>query len=306
MKKTIKDLYNIDATALIKYSNNVYKIKDSENSTYCLKYIDNSINNNIIEKINILNLNQCFQMPIKTCIRSNVVRYNDKSFTVSKWVDDDYVESKDLKIKYYLNQIGKLHNETSYTLNVTLSYFNEITLKIEEDIQYCYHQYEKIIENIERLEYKSPFQWYFIDNFKEIVASLDKSSKHLEKFKTLVKNKSVIRQTINHLNFSYDHVFISKDKIIGNDKMKQNSPIYDLVDLFDKIEYGSIDLSGMMDEYFKNFSLEEYEIEWLLTLLFILKPIELVNSEMKNIHSLMKILFKYKSVLELESKLSSK
>lgn len=301
MKTTIKNLYNIDAKTLIKYSDNVYKIKDDNNCEYCFKYNRlNSLNNNLIEKIKLLDLQECFEMPLKTCIRTNSGTINEKKFSIYKWVDDDYIESKDLKIKYYLNKIGKLHHKTSYTLNVTVSFFNEITQKIEETIQECFLKYEKIIENIERLDYKSPFQWYFLENFKEIIASLDKSRTHLEKFKELVKNKSSIRQSVNHMNFSYDHIFILKDKIIGNDRMCSNSPIYDLIDLFNKIEFGMIDLSGLINEYLSVNTLNDYEIEWLLAELFILKPINISLKENENIKNLMEILFKYKSLIELE------
>ena len=73
--------------------------------------------------------------------------------------------------------------------------------------------YEKIVSFIEKKEYKSPFQWYFIEQYKNIVESLNKAKFYLDKFKSVSKDKLVIRQAIGHLNFSYDHIFISKDKI---------------------------------------------------------------------------------------------
>ena len=55
------------------------------------------------------------------------------------------MKSKDLKIKYYLKQVAIMHKKTSYTLNVTESFFNELTLSIEEQIEETYQSYEKII-----------------------------------------------------------------------------------------------------------------------------------------------------------------
>ena len=228
MKNTIKTLYDIDTKSLVKYTNKVYKIKDDKNNEYCLKYIDNSCNKLLLEKVNALKLNEQFVMPIKTCIRSTIGQINNKKFYLSRWIDDDLIESKDLKIKYYLKQVAIMHKKTSYTLNVTESFFNELTLSIEEQIEETYQSYEKIIYIIERKEYKSPFEWYFINHFNIIVKCLDNSRMHLENFKKLVKNKETIRQVINHLNFSYDHVFLSKDKIIGNDKMKLMSPVFEI------------------------------------------------------------------------------
>lgn len=303
MKNTIKNLYNIEAKALVKYTDKVYKIKSIDECEYCLKYVDNLNNNTLIEKVNALNLNTSFVMPIKTCIRTSLAQKDNKLFYLTPWVDDDNVESKELKIKYYLNQIGLMHFKSSYTLNVSQSFYNELTMKIEENIEECYQQYEKMIKYIERKEYKSPFEWYFINHFYEIILSLDKSRNHLQEFKNLIKQKETLRQVIAHQNFSYDHVFITKDKIIGNDKMKIAPPVYDIKALFDSIEFGSVDISGMIDEYFKHINFEDYEKEWLLTLLFIPKKLNLTNNDFNNLKSLMYILFKYKSICELEGKL---
>lgn len=306
MKKTIKDLYNIEPKALIKYTDKVYKVKNENEEEYCLKYVDNLCNNSIIEKIHTLNLNENFQMPIKNCVRSNHANVNNKLFYVSKWVEDDMIESKDLKIKHYLNQIGKLHKKTAYTLNVSASFFNEITMQIFEDIEKSYQYYEKVISSIEKLEYKSPFMWYFIEQYKNIIESLNKAKSYLEEFKKTTKEKLVIRQVIIHQNFSYDHVFISKNVIIGNDKLKQASPVYDLKSLFEKIEFGSVDLSGIIDEYLHSITLEEYELYWLFSLLYIISPLKIENNEIENISNLTNVMFKYKSINELENKLLKK
>ena len=49
MKNTLKQLYNIDSKALIKYSDKVYEIKDVNDNKYCLKYTDCNCNNLLIE-----------------------------------------------------------------------------------------------------------------------------------------------------------------------------------------------------------------------------------------------------------------
>ena len=283
MKNKIKDLYNIDAKALIKYTDKVYKIKNDNEDEYCLKYIDCPCSNSLNEKINALHLNDNFEMPIKTCIRSNHVMHNDKYFYVSKWIEDDLIESKDLKLKYYLSKLSKLHKETSYTLNVTSSYFNEISMKIEEDIENVNQYYEKIVSFIEKKEYKSPFQWYFIEQYKNIVESLYKAKFYLDKFKS-----------------------VSKDKIIGNDKLKQVPIVYDLKSLFDNIEFGSIDLSLILENYFKTIEVSEYEIYWLFSLLYQFKILEFTSDDLNNIKMLNQLLFKYKSINELEEKIVKK
>lgn len=306
MKNTIKDLYNIDAKAIIKYSDKVYKIKNENDCDYCLKYIENVCNNALIDKINVLKLDESFQMPEKTCVRTRNAILNKKYFQVSKWVEDDLIESKDLKIKYYLTKLGELHKKSSYTLNVSSTYYNEIYMVLEEKIQQSYQFYEKIIFNIEKLDYISPFQWHIIDQFRYINESLLKSKDYLEEFKKNTKDKLIVRQVIGHLNFSYDHVFILQNKIIANDKIKQVPVVYDLKSLFDKIEFGSIDLSLLMNEYLAINSLEDYEIYWLFALLYIVEPLDFTQDEFINIKLLNNFSFKYKCINELESKIGKK
>lgn len=302
MKNTIKTLYDIDTKSLVKYTNKVYKIKDNNNNEYCLKYIDDSCNKLLLEKVNALKLNEQFVMPIKTCIRSTIGQINNKKFYLSRWIDDDLIESKDLKIKYYLKQVAIMHKKTSYTLNVTESFFNELTLSIEEQIEDVYQSYEKLIYYIERKEYKSPFEWYFINHFYVIINSLDKARNHLNEFKKMTKNKETIRQVINHLNFSYDHVFLSNDKIIGNDKMKQASPVYEIKSLFDNVNFGNLDISGLFDEYLNIMKFEEYEVEWMLSLLFIANKIKIEKNDNTNLFNFIQIIFKCNSVSEFEKR----
>ena len=301
MKNTLKNFYNIDANTFIKYSNKVYKVKNDEDE-YCLKYINSSCSNDVIDKVNALNLNDSFIMPIKTCIRANEARHNNNMFLLTKWVEDDNINSKDLKLKYYLSKIASLHKKTSYTLNVTSSFYNEIGYKIEENIQETYQKYESIMFNIERKDYKSPFEWYFTFHFKDIVDCLDESKKQLIEFKKIMNDKLIIRQVVTHQNFAYDHVFLSKDKIIGNDRMKIASPIYDLLALFNSVEFGSIDISGIIDEYLKINELYDYEKKWLLSSLFIANDLKLSSNDKDNLHNMMNIIFRLKSIINLKEK----
>ena len=50
MKQTLKTLYDIDASALIQYTDKVYKVEDSSKNEYCLKYINCNCKKEIVEK----------------------------------------------------------------------------------------------------------------------------------------------------------------------------------------------------------------------------------------------------------------
>ena len=300
MKNTLKTLYDIDVDLITKYDKKVYKVKSNDN-LYCLKYSNDFCNNDLINKLEALNLSNSFILPIKSNIRTYHVNQTEKSFFLREWIEEDNVTSKDLKVKYYLTKLAEIHKKTSYSLNVTLSFYKEITMQIEEKIEESFQKYDKIISSIERKEYKSPFEWYFVFYYKDVINSLDKSRSYLETFKKQIKDKLTIRQVIIHQNFAFDHIFITKDKIIGNEKMKLSSPIYDLKSLFDKIDYGNINVVGMFDEYLKINELYDYEISWLLSLLFIVEELKLTDDDKDNLKKFMNILFKIKSISEIEN-----
>lgn len=301
MRNTLKQLYDIEPLALVKCSNKVYQIKCND-SCYCLKYVDNYDDGKIIEKLEALKIDY-FQIPLKTCQRNLTSKVNDKIIKITPWINEEYLEAKDIKLKFYLARIGEVHQKSVFTSNVSVSFYKETAAAIEEKQQQVFQIIDKMMEDIERLDYKSPSQWYYTLNYTKLVKSLDKSKECLNKFKELTKDKSVIRQVITHQNFDYNHVFISKDKIISNERMQINSPVFEITSLFEHSYFGSIDLSGCLREYFSKFAFEDFEKEWLLSLLYIPTLKFYPGNDFKNLTNIMQSIFIYKSVEELDNEL---
>lgn len=304
MRDTLKQLYNIDAKALIKCSEKVYQIKTNEES-YSLKFVDHYDDGKINEKLEALKID-CFTIPIKTNQRSTTTYIHDKIVRLTPWIREEYIEAKDIKLKFYLNKIAELHRKSQFSSNVSSSFYAENVAYINEQQQEAAQLLDKMMEDIERVDYKSPSQWYYTLNYTKLLKSIDKSKECLEKFSNLTKDKSVIRQVITHQNFDYNHVFISRDKIISNEKMSICSPIYEMKSLFEHSFFGSIDLSGCLKEYFDKFSFEDYEIEWLLALLYIPNVKFYPGNDFKNLTNIMQSIFLYKSVEELDQYLHKK
>lgn len=190
--------------------------------------------------------------------------------------------------------------------NVSVSFYKETAAYIEEQQQQCLQILDKMMEDIERLDYKSPSQWYYTLNYTKFIKSLDQSKEHLNRFKELTKDKSTIRQVVTHQNFDYNHIFISKDKIISNEKMQICSPVFEIKSLFEHSYFGAIDLSGCLKEYFAKFQFEDYEVEWLLALLYIPYIKFYPGNDFKNLTNIMQSVFMVKSVDELCQELQKK
>jgi len=301
MRDTLKQLYNIEPQVLIKYSDKVYQIK-CENESYSLKYVDHFNDGKVCEKLEALHIDY-FTMPVKTQQRTITPTFKNKVIRLTPWIQEEYLEAKDIKLKYYLSRIGEVHNKSVFTSNVSISFYKETVASIEESQQQALHILDKMMEDIERLDYKSPSQGYYTLNYTKFIKSLEKSKEHLNKFKELTKDKSTIRQVITHQNFDYNHIFISKDKIISNEKMQICSPVYELKSLFEHSYFGSIDLSGCLKEYFNKFEWEDYELEWLFALLYIPFIKFYPGNDFKNLTNIMQSVFMVKSVDELSQEI---
>lgn len=114
MRDLLKQLYNIEPKALIKCSDKVYQIKCNDNACYSLKYVDHFDDGKVCEKLEALHIDY-FTMPIKTLQRTITPTYNDKVIRLTPWIQEEYLEAKDIKLKYYLSRIGEVHQKTTFT-----------------------------------------------------------------------------------------------------------------------------------------------------------------------------------------------
>lgn len=280
MKILLKNLYNIDPVSFIKLSDKVYRIKTNTND-YILKYVDNSNIDIIIEKLTILNINS-FLFPLMNVNGDYLSNFNNSNFLVYEWLREEKVVLKDLKLKFYLEQLSLLHNKTFYTLKVNENFFKDTYEYIGNQIDQVELKIEKYMDSIEKNDYKSPSKWLFLLNYPLYLDAIDKANKALEKFKELSYSKNTIRMAFTYKNFDYKHIFLKEQKIIGIENMELSPPVYDIFYSLSTLEDISIDMKNYYEKYFKSFILDDYEKEWLYSLLYIPK-INISNDEVVNI-----------------------
>lgn len=281
MKDIVKQLYNIEVLTFIKITDRVYKIKTNERE-YALKYIEQNNLESIIEKLKIIKMNN-FVYPLKNIYNQYVSVFEEINFIVYPWVEEDVAEMKDLKLKFFLDNLADLHNKSFYIVKVNGGFFNEtydfIAKKIDDMEQYI----EDYMKKIERLDYKSPSQWLFILNYPAFVESISKANKYLESYKDKCENKTSVRLSLTYNNFEYKHISLKEEKIIGIENVEVSPPIYDVFYTFASLNEINVDTKMYYEKYFKKFILDDYEKDWLLSLLYIPKIENLSSNETNNI-----------------------
>lgn len=280
MKELIKELYNINTISFIKLSDKCYRIKSNEND-YVLKYVDNINIDAIIEKLSILNIDS-FLFPIMNIYGEYLSRYNENKFLIYEWLKEEKVILKDLKLKFYLEELSNLHNKTFYTIKVNENFFKDTYEYIGKKIDEVELKIENYMSIIEKNDYKSPSKWLFLLNYPLYMDAINKANKSLEKFKEMSYSKNTIRMAFTYKNFDYHHIFLKEQKIIGIDSMELSPPVYDIFYSLATLDDISVDMKNYYKKYFKSFILDDYEKEWLYALLYIPK-IEINNDEVVNI-----------------------
>lgn len=280
MKTLIKDLYDIDVLSFLKLSDKAYRIKTNDNE-YVLKYIHSSNLDIFIEKLNILNIDS-FLFPIVNKNGEYISKYNNVSFVIYPWLKEDKVTLKDLKLKFYLNQLAILHNKTFYTIKVNENFFKDTYEYIGEKIDQIQLKIENYMDSIIKKDYKSPSDWLFLLNYPLYVDAISKANKSLENFKEMSYTKNTIRMAFTYNSFDYKHIFLKEEKITGIENMELSPPIYDIFYSLSTLDDINVDMKNYYEKYFKTFILDDYEKEWLFSLLYIPK-IDISNNEINNI-----------------------
>lgn len=290
MNDFIKNYYSIDVVGIIKITEKVFRIKSKDNKYYSLKFINDDYEN-IFSNLSLIELTS-FVIPYLNKYGTYISNFNNKNCYLLDWYNDETILVKEMRMKFFIEEIIKLHNKSLYNININKGHFEDIFLDLEKSIIEEEKDLEYYLEKIEKKEYKSPSEWLFLLNNNRFKYALDKSKGYLKNFKECVKDLTEFRLCLNYLNFSFNNIIIKYKKIIGIEKIKKGSLINDLFDIFNKSFSNSIDITIYFKYYFNEIKLLEYEKYWLLILIFI-PQIEYRNiDEISKIVEITKIIYK--------------
>ena len=267
MNNKFDDQFNSDIEVKIKLNEKITKLKKKDNLFIKKEVNDNSLEN-LFYRVDTLSLSH-FLIPLN--INDHYVQQEDEKYYIYlPYLKEDSIQGYDLKLSFYIKAISQLHSKTKIYIKPSDSYFETILNYIENEFKRISSSLESRIEVIERSDYHSPNEWFFLMNYHYLSSSLDMASRHLMNFEGEIKNIDKFKLSLTYQNFNFNHIFIKNQKIISIEKMGYNSPIIDLVDLIQKINNSELKIETYIEEYIKNNPLEEYEKEYMMSLLFII------------------------------------
>ena len=217
------------------------------------------------------------------------------------YFEDEEELAKDIRLNFYIKTIASLHDSSSYPLKVNDGFFEESISFLDLQVSKAKQEILTRIERVEKENYHSPSDWYFLMNYPILYNSLKEADKYITLLEDEWNESKNIHLSLTYQNFAYDHILIKNRKIISLEKMSLAPSIYDLVFLFYKSIDLKIDLSYLIDQYLEIHKLESYEQNWLLAFLFI-PQLERKDNELDDITSLYRTLTLLKTANEISTK----
>ena len=206
---------------------------------------------------------------------------------ISSYNDDyqitPYLENYDIpqeqKILDLIVLVSLLHSKTTHYKEVDLDTYKKIYEDLNNNFEYLYGYYNDLITIIETKVYMSPSEYLLARNISLIFNTLNENKNRLEKYYTLIKEKTNERNVILHNNLKLDHFIKNKETyLISWDKAKIGLPIFDLYKLY-KNHALDFDFKDLLKEYETHYPLKEDEKQLLFILISMPGIIELKGSE---------------------------
>lgn len=217
----------------------------------------------------------------------------------------EYIEDNEIlnpqKSEDLINLVGLLHSKTSFNKEVSEETYKEIYENIKNNILYLKDYYSKYYELFLKEIYMSPSKYEFVRNYSKIIAALNFSESELDVWYDMVKEKKNERISLIHNNLSLEHYIRGdKDYLISWDKSKFDTPVLDIVGLYQK-DFWDLEFSSLYKKYLNIAGLQDHEQKLFFILISLVPEIEFVENEFdccKNMRKKLDYIFKTEEFLK--------
>ncbi len=267
MNKELRDLFdkNHIITKKITIKNNVRIIENEEK-----KFVIKKRNSNLTNLFKYLKSRSFNYFP--------EIVYQTENYDIYEYIKDVEIEPQE-RANDIIRLVSLLHNKTTFHKEIDDDTYKELYETINNRIDYLYHYYNDIAEIIEKEEYMSPSNYYFIRNITKILKALDYAKYHIEKWYSIIEEKKRIRIVNIHNNLKLEHYLLSERPYLISWRLsKKDLPIFDLLKLYQEY-YNELDFCELLKNYEKNYPLLPEEKTLLFVLISIPEKIEFNENE---------------------------
>lgn len=222
----------------------------------------------------------------------SIIDYDEEGilFKYIDGIDYDFNE----KAKDLVKLLTLLHSKTTYFIDSNDKQYDSLEDKIKDINNY----YNDLFNKLDNKEYPSPNEYLVEKNTSLILSAIKYCFGKLEEIKEKYKdNKKRVVTLYNNNNIN--NVLRDKEGIylLSLNKTRVDSPIYDLIDLYNKY-YSYLDFASLLDYYNKYFPLLKEEKDMFYLLISI--PDKLDITDYKNIRTVLNKIYKSLEILNSE------
>ena len=298
MYNFLKEKYQIEELSSIKITPLIYRINTNKGK-YIVKEVKDDSLNKIYARMELLNI-EYFNIPLINSNNLYINEENDHYYEVLNYYNEENISGFDLKISFFIKAIALMHKSSYVNINASDHYLESTLNFLDEQIKNISEAIESRIEVIERNDYHSPNEWFFLLNYDLFQSSLEEASRFVLEFENKVKESKKLRICLTYQNFSFDHVILKQEKIISTEKIAYNIASYDLYNVISSLNIDNLDITSYVEEYLKINDLLDYEKDYLLAVLYIFPYHRFQNNfdDLKHLIYLKNYLEKVKNINE--------
>ena len=205
----------------------------------------------------------------------------DPDFIIYEYIDDIKlpIEQRGLDMMFLLSL---LHSKTTFYKEGDFDDYKKIFEEVNEQLEYFYHYYTELIDNIETKVYMSPTEYLLARNISKIFYLLSFAKKEIEEWYKLIKDKRKQRFVTLHNNVEVDHLLENNEMyLISWENHDMGMPIYDIYNMYKK-HYFDFDFFELLKVYENKYPLLKEEKKLLFILISIPEEIKLTANEYDN------------------------
>lgn len=198
-----------------------------------------------------------------------------------EYIEDFSIDNNQKSIDL-IDAVSLLHNKTSFKKEISPSKNKHIYRDMKGYIRYLDTYYDSLLTSIEEIEYPSPSEQLFLNNYSKLYECLRFLDSEIDNWYKLVKEKTSERVSMIHGKLSLDHILKNnKTHLISWDKSRIETPIVDIVRLYHK-EWDKIDFKNVLERYLTKCELSESEKKLLFINITIPVKFTLNSDEVNN------------------------
>lgn len=206
------------------------------------------------------------------------ILYQTKNYDIYEYIEDADI-SKEERASDIIKLVTLLHSKTTFYREIDDDTYKELYENTIEKIEYLTNYYNDIAEVIEREEYMSPSNYYFIRNISKLFQALNYSRHQIDKWYDIIHDKKRIRIVNIHNNLNLDHYLLDeKPYLISWRQTKKDLPIYDLIKFY-KRYYLELDFCDLLRSYEMHYPMLPEEKNLFFCLISIPEKLEFDDNE---------------------------